>query len=410
MTLPDPAQSRAVLIGNTSGVKNMPDLKDIPAVEANVLDLRQALTDGSVWSLPPENCVTILQPKSSEVVKRAVRDAAAAAADTLLVYYAGHGLRAGSDHSLYLTLPHTEDPDEGVRYNDLALRLKPPTRKGLRTLVVLDCCYAELAADGMGTADDEEFARETEIKGVGLLTAAARTRKALAPAGERHTAFTSELLAVLREGDPQGPAFLDLDDVFNAVSRRLDERRRTLRHLPEPRLKCEQLGSRIILTRNSSYREPPPPPVQTDRPPHTGSRVRDYLRRQSKVADLYVLPDGASSWRVWRASKVHSLKAGEEIIALWIWSPWAEPSSNLVLTSTGLRIRDSGTQVYIPYEEFQRYKFDSDYLPDVSAYGDFDPKWWLTIEGPQSWTSKQLGHSAPEKMAERLQSVQRMVT
>ncbi|MGW6647387.1 caspase, EACC1-associated type [Streptomyces iakyrus] len=420
MTLPDPARSRAVLIGNASGVKHMPDLADIPAARANVLDLQQILTDGSVWSLPPENCVTLLQPQSGEVVKRAVKEAALSAADTLLVYYVGHGLRAGSDDSLYLSLPDMEDADEGLRYNDLSLRLLPGTRKGPRTVVILDCCYADLADNGqMGGDSDTEFARQTEIQGAGLFTAAAKTRKALAPEGERNTAFTGELLAVLREGDPLGPAFLDLDSVFSAVSRRLDERRRRQPRVPEPQLRTRHLGARIVLARNASYQGEPPPGDSTsaDRPPPRPGKttgiaglVRACLRRQPEVPDLYVVQDASWKRKVQRAAGAHRLEEGEELVAVWVWSSWPfGPADSLALTSTGLRISDNGTDLYIPYTDFEGCTFDSDDKWDSSAFGHDDPRWWLMIRGAYSWTSKPLGNSGPEKMAERLRNIQSIV-
>ncbi|MFI8891302.1 caspase domain-containing protein [Streptomyces paradoxus] len=413
MTLPDPARTRAVLIGNASGVKHMPDLADIPAVRANVLDLRQVLTDGTVWDLPPENCVTLLQPQSGEVVKRAVKEASLAAADTLLVYYAGHGLRAGSDDSLYLSLPHMEDPDEGLRYNDLASRLQPPTRKGPRTVVILDCCYADLADNGqMGGDGDSAFAVQTRIQGVCLLTAAAKTRKALAPEGERNTAFTSELLTVLREGDPQAPAFLDLDSIFSAVSRRLDERRRRQPRVPEPQLRTKDLGAHIILARNASHRGEPQPGEATPaaRPPDMAGVVRACLRGRPDVPDLYVVQDASWKRKVQRAAGAHRLDEGEELVAVWVWSSWPfGPADSLALTSTGLRITDNGTTMYIPYEDFAGCTFDSDDKWDSSAFGHDDPRWWLMIRGSYSWTSKPLGNSAPEKMARHLRHIQTIV-
>ncbi|WP_159106983.1 caspase, EACC1-associated type [Streptomyces coelicoflavus] len=357
------AESRAVLIGNASGVKYMPELKDIPAVAHNIRELHAVLTDGTVWSLPPDNCVTLLQPESGEAVKRTLKKASEEASDTLLVYYAGHGLRAGSDDSLYLTLPHIEDSDEGLRYNDLRLRLQPPVRKGRRTVVILDCCYADLAGDGQMGGDGgggAEFAKQAEIEGIGLFTAAAATRKALAPAGERHTAFTGELLNVLRLGDPKGSEYLDLNDVFLAVSHRLTERRKALPLLPEPRLRTKALGSRIVLARNGSYRAPrqlPKPPAPAPvLAPVPAPLPFDEIVTLCRAHKLRVPSDPNVTRKIVGKVLDEQVPAGEErLLAFYRW-PWLLNSSRAIAVTTwGVRLRDGNRHLAVPYEDLGEY-------------------------------------------------------
>ncbi|MBV9142705.1 MAG: hypothetical protein JO115_17635 [Pseudonocardiales bacterium] len=52
---PDPARSRAVLIGASHYPAAGPDLLDIPAVGANLTALRQALTSPDTGVLRPRN-------------------------------------------------------------------------------------------------------------------------------------------------------------------------------------------------------------------------------------------------------------------------------------------------------------------------------------------------------------------
>ncbi|MCX4406305.1 MULTISPECIES: hypothetical protein [unclassified Streptomyces] len=74
-----------------------------------------------------------------------------------------------------------------------------------RTVVILDCCFSGQALDGeMGGEGilspgqlPDVVARETRLPGA--MTASAATRKALAPVGATYTAFTGELIAVLRD-------------------------------------------------------------------------------------------------------------------------------------------------------------------------------------------------------------------
>lgn len=46
---------------------------------------------------------------------------------------------------------------------------------------------------------------------------------ALAPVGERHTAFTGELIRALRDGDPTYPAQLSLNDIYDRLCRTLSK-------------------------------------------------------------------------------------------------------------------------------------------------------------------------------------------
>lgn len=104
--LSDPKRSQAVLVG----VHHYSGLENLPAVAANLEGLRRALTDPAVWGLPREACTVIPQPGSVGEVLDAVREKARLAEDTLVVYYAGHGLTDPFTDELYLGLPDS-DPD-----------------------------------------------------------------------------------------------------------------------------------------------------------------------------------------------------------------------------------------------------------------------------------------------------------
>jgi len=97
MPLPDPRESRAVLVG-TARYRSLPHL---PAVEANLKRLSTLFTAPDLWGLPADNCKVLLDPENPVDVLRAVHEAAKTARDTLVVYYAGHGLRDPESDELY---------------------------------------------------------------------------------------------------------------------------------------------------------------------------------------------------------------------------------------------------------------------------------------------------------------------
>jgi hypothetical protein len=219
---PIPARSQCVLIG----VSAYSVLEPLRAVGKNLDELSGALTDKAIWGVPEEQCVTIAEPGNADAVLTAVQRAADAAADTLLVYFAGHGLyNAGSGKGLHLGLPDaTEDGlDKTVPWDDLRLIIDNSNAE--RRVVILDCCYSGRALDAGG--DTPDLMDAATLTSTYIMAAASRDSRALAPVDEECTAFTGELVRVLREGIPgRSKDFLSLKDVYTSVLHELAAKQR----------------------------------------------------------------------------------------------------------------------------------------------------------------------------------------
>jgi hypothetical protein len=255
MTAPDPAGTRAVLIGTHAGCHTLGEwAQDLPGVAENLTELRKVLTDGSVWPLDPEHCVYLPQPTDPRIVLRAVEGAAVEATDTLLVYLAGHGL-LDEYNRLYLALPGATAEYDCLSYEYVRTCIRRQ-RRALRTIVIIDCCYSGQAIDGaMGNGPrgyEEVVKNNTLITGACVLTASAATRNAIAPPGERFTAFTGELIGLLSEGIPGGDEYLDMATIYGELQHRLAARP----GIPEPQFGANAQGARIVFTRNLAYRQP----------------------------------------------------------------------------------------------------------------------------------------------------------
>ena len=201
--LPDPGRSRAVLIGASTYCH----LEDLPAVRNNLSGVRDVLVAPALGGLPADNCTVVAEPARPVDVYRTLRQQAAAAEDTLLVYFAGHG-RTGRRNELFLCLPGT-DPDElpysAWPYDEL--RRVMAESRATKKVVILDCCFSGRAlADQAG--EEETILGQVGIAGTYLLTATAANAVALAPPGEQYTAFTGTLLVLLNTGIPGGPELL----------------------------------------------------------------------------------------------------------------------------------------------------------------------------------------------------------
>ncbi|MFH8616050.1 caspase family protein [Streptomyces sp. NPDC017979] len=251
MELADPQGSYAVLIGSASYAA--PDLEDLPAVAHNLDGLGRLLEDPTVWGLPPDHCTRLVDPSSSREFLDTVRTAAQRVTDTLIVYYAGHGLRGPDVDGLLLALPST-DPERPYTSVDFDAVRREVLEAGRRVnkVVILDCCYGGAAMTGGmgGTVGGEgsggvTVAEQTRIAGSYLLTACAANRQALSPPGERHTAFTGELIRLLDRGLPGAGPVIGAPALYEHL---LGELRAKGRPLPQQRL--SNTGRSLAFVRN----------------------------------------------------------------------------------------------------------------------------------------------------------------
>ncbi|WP_432840617.1 YqgE/AlgH family protein [Dactylosporangium sp. CA-092794] len=246
MELADPRASRAVLLGGA----RYEWLPELPAVTRNLGAIAGALQDPDLWGLAPEHCTVLPDPDDPREASRTVRRAAdeAAAEGMLVVYYAGHGLVDPIDGSLVLALRDTDPAvpyEAGLPFEHI--RRAVAGSRARRRLVIIDCCYAGRAAGHLaaGESGTEAVADQAGTDETALLVSAPRNRNAFAPPGEPYTAFTGELLRVLRGGLPDRPAILDVRTVWREVALRLRERGF---ELPELR----SAGDELALARNAA--------------------------------------------------------------------------------------------------------------------------------------------------------------
>ncbi|MER8157303.1 ABC transporter substrate-binding protein [Streptomyces sp. NPDC094472] len=262
--LPNPSATRAVLIGTS----RYAHLEPIPAVSNNLSALAAALCAPGSWGLAPEHCTVIEDPATAVEVLEAVRTAAEEATDTLLVYFAGHGLVEPRRGELFLGLAGSIQHRSytGLPYG--TLRDVVLDGRAGRQVMLLDCCFSGRVLGFMGAADAEAVIDQVEIEGTYLLASVPDTSFALAPPGEHHTAFTGELLRLLREGVPGGPELLDLDTVYAQVYGALRAKGR-----PLPQKRDRNTAGGLALARNAAWAPPgfgpPPPPYDHEPTPPT---------------------------------------------------------------------------------------------------------------------------------------------
>jgi hypothetical protein len=257
--LPDPAGSRAVLVG-VSRYERMPPNRQLPTVSSGLTRLAELLCDERVWGLPQDNCMILHEPANSEAVIGRLRTAAEAVRDTLIFYYGGHGLvdPALSGGELHLALPQAYEPGGthlALSYAHVRREFNVAAR-GVRRVVILDCCWSGLAVGEMGS---HGLSGVAAIEGTAVLTATAATKKALAPPDEQYPAFTGLLIDVLDRGIAGGARLLDLATIYRHLDSQLAGKNR-----PRPQLSGSGEGAQIPLAWNVAWREPARDWVQAD--------------------------------------------------------------------------------------------------------------------------------------------------
>ncbi|MFE7127842.1 SAV_2336 N-terminal domain-related protein [Streptomyces sp. NPDC057617] len=245
--LPDPARSRAVLIGAAS--YEDPGLSNLPEVRANLADLAYVLAPGDPdGSFDPRHVTRVQDPRTPSEVLQTIERAASEAEDVLLIYFVGHSSRDDEDLALYLS---STDP-ERWQSNSVSLahlhRIAAQSR-ARRCVFILDCSYAGAAVtyEGRSGARQESW----------LLGASGRTTHARAAGpGESHTPFTEALIGALGTPTADGTGVLSFDTLF-------DQLRDAARHrqLPPPELHVNHYSSVANLALAVPARTPPSGPV-----------------------------------------------------------------------------------------------------------------------------------------------------
>ena len=232
-----------------------PDFQDAPSFRHSAHEMADYLRSPAGLNLPARNVKVLVDafdpaPEILEQMWDFIRTHRAALAKDgtpatdLLLYYVGHGGFSDSDAFFLSTRSTNEDDPLATSITAESLgRLVREAASGLRTYVVLDCCFAAsaskefMSAGPVGVAGaqlaevlppqgDSAAAQGGQLPayGTALLCASGPREPAKAPADLPFTMFTGGLLEVLRQGDPSAPAWLSLDDMQRLVRARLEAR------------------------------------------------------------------------------------------------------------------------------------------------------------------------------------------
>ncbi|WP_328928905.1 caspase family protein [Streptomyces sp. NBC_00190] len=243
---PDLSQSGAVLVGIDSFEHDR--LPDLPAVPNNVHRLQSILSDPTMVGFPTERVDVVGADARPAEAMATLEKSAKGAEDVLLFYYSGHGVLVGSQSELHLTF---RDSDPGRAWTTLPFSYVADVVKSAAApvkIIVLDCCFSGRGAKDLMGDEASEISDQLKAEGVYVLTATSGTKKAKAPIGAEHTAFTGALLEVICEGIPGAGAGLSMESLYQETRQRM---RRS--NWPLPEQYNTHSANRTVIVRNVAH-------------------------------------------------------------------------------------------------------------------------------------------------------------
>ena len=269
--LPLPDSSAAVLAGISDYTNKR--LDDLPGTSEQVERLKYLLTDPDAPVFDPETVAFLNAPSRTELLE-AIAHAAETADDTVLVYFAGHGLvsRRGE---LLLAGPDTDPEADFTATAFKDIRDLLTASKAKRILVILDACYSGQATNTQGPLDGLTYIPTSLV-----LTSAGPYEAAL----RKHNGplFTHALNDILETGIPDRPPLLDVVTIYREIRSQAERSGQ----FPIPHLAGEPGSRPIALGRNRALYSPLVVNPQSARPALGRNRARRSMSGNTSLGAL----------------------------------------------------------------------------------------------------------------------------
>jgi hypothetical protein len=278
--LPDPRRSYAVLIGGSRYASA--GLSDLPAVAANLAGLAGVLTDPALGGFPPDRCIVVANPASTRAACRMLREYAARAEDTLLVYWAGHGGPGpgpGDEFQLSVAGATGGLPAGALAVGSVreAMLRSPAAHR----ILILDCCFSGRVVPVTGVTG--VLLGQAAAEGADVLVSAPPSPVYFSRPKETYTAFTGALITIMHNGIPGGPEFLTLGTIYGQLLYALASR-----GLPRPQQAGTETADLLALARNPAYQRRQDVRLDVGHQPPRATRARRRLTALAAAAVLGV--------------------------------------------------------------------------------------------------------------------------
>ncbi len=238
-----------VLLIGVSRYKDDAEIHAIPNVKRNIALLKKSFTNNNVLNLIEQNITVSLNETNTEIERTLIQvSRETTSEETLIVYYAGHGIVSTNDFGLYLTAVNTTNDyleTDGIsvkRFREIV-----ENSQAARKIMILDACYSGAIH---GVTNSVSFNEEAENAGTYIMTAVSKHESALYPVENPNlpTLFTGAFLDVLNTGVDNAGQFLTIRDIFDAIYTNFRKQ-----GLPLPQQSVFQNADKFVFTENNAF-------------------------------------------------------------------------------------------------------------------------------------------------------------
>ncbi len=208
-------------------------LHELPQAWSNVVALHKVFKN--IMLLPKENITTKTNPDNDKDVIKELREITQKDdIKNLIIYYAGHGiLDDESNHYLALSNSTVVNIDiDGLDISDLNKAFSK--KKNLNIILIIDSCFSEKAF--------ENFNARNYL----LMASSAKNRTTKYPVDADYSAFTNELINILKNGIDNDKPEITWREVFQNLKQNLGNK-----NYPIPKISTQNEIENLIAVKNN---------------------------------------------------------------------------------------------------------------------------------------------------------------
>ncbi|RKZ93584.1 MAG: hypothetical protein DRR19_00715 [Candidatus Parabeggiatoa sp. nov. 1] len=239
MTLIDPNNTQAILIGASEFDFANEGFQNLPNVKSNLVEFRRLLIE-MVGIDKNQICMMLDRDNVTEITSEII-GIIPNVLDTIIVYYAGHGIYRSQNFYLATKKTRPEEPEyTGAMPSKRLVDLVIKKARVKNLIFIIDCCFSAMAKEGV----------DSRGKNVFFMTAAPSNQAAKdeSPENAYYTAFTHELLVILKQGIKNAGEILTLQDIINHLNKQLTDK-----DLPEPQSSAHGSPDKLGICKNPAY-------------------------------------------------------------------------------------------------------------------------------------------------------------
>lgn len=213
-------------------------LHSLEQTYTNIDGLYKILKSPSI-GLPKSNILPEHDPDSASGLVESLHNLVSKDdAETIIIYYAGHGV-LDDEGKHFLTLKNsTVDLIDSNGFTIKQLKSALKSKKNINTIIILDSCFSENAFDGFDVSNHLAIA------------SSAKTKTSKYPVDEDYSAFTNELITILKNGIDNGKENLSWEDVYTQLQINLKEK-----NFPQPKISSRNQVEKQFISKNNYNNE-----------------------------------------------------------------------------------------------------------------------------------------------------------